>query len=87
MRSYNNISLVETCGACPEQYDAFLHGEKVGYLRLRHGHFYAACPDVGGVVVYDSMTKGDGIFEADERDGHLSRACAAIEEWALSRSE
>jgi plasmid stability protein len=32
------VRLVRTCFACPEQYDAFIGEEKVGYLRLRHGH-------------------------------------------------
>ena len=35
-----------TCFACPEQYDVFLDGEQVGYLRLKHGVFrcdYPAC--------------------------------------------
>lgn len=34
-----DIELRQTCAACPEQYDAYLNGELVGYLRLRHGHF------------------------------------------------
>ena len=33
------IKLIQTCGACPEQYDAFIGEEQVGYLRLRHGYF------------------------------------------------
>jgi hypothetical protein len=40
------IELTLTCGACPEQYDAHLNGARVGYLRLRHGRFYAAYPDL-----------------------------------------
>ena len=42
------LKLVLTCGACPEQYDAFDGERQVGYLRLRHGHFTVTCPDVGG---------------------------------------
>ncbi len=30
------VRLVQTCFACPEQYDAFIGEEKAGYLRLRH---------------------------------------------------
>ena len=37
-----------TCFACPEQYDVYLEDEKVGYLRLRHGHFRCDVPDCGG---------------------------------------
>ena len=74
----NKMRLVKTCGACPEQYDVFEGDELVGYLRLRHGHFYASVPDVGGDVVYEAYTKGDGIFDDDERDEHLDKALAAI---------
>ncbi len=72
------MRLIQTCGACPEQYDVF-HGKlKVGYLRLRHGHFLAHYGGVGGPVVYEAQTRGDGAFEADEREYHLERAKAAI---------
>ena len=35
------FKLVQTCGACPEQYDVYEGDEEVGYMRLRHGHFHA----------------------------------------------
>ena len=72
------INLDLTCGACPEQYDALLGGEQVGYLRLRHGYFYASVPDVGGRVVYEAEPEGDGIFADHERDGYLHKAKLAI---------
>lgn len=73
------IKLVETCGACPEQYDAFYKGVKVGYLHLRHGYFCVQC---GGEVVYSEYTIGDGIFEHEaEREYHLRCACHAIKQW------
>lgn len=76
------IWLVETCSACPEQYDAFnSSGELVGYLRLRHGHFIVRCPDVGGELVYESNTEGDGCFTTGEQARELSAAVAAIERW------
>lgn len=68
------IELVQTCDACPEQYDAFINGKQIGYLRLRHGHFTVQYPDVGGELVYSSETKGDGMFDDDEREGHLIAA-------------
>ena len=68
------IELVQTCGACPEQYDAFIDGKQVGYLRLRHGYFTVQYPNVGGELVYEAETKGDGLFEDDEREGHLIAA-------------
>ena len=76
------IKLVQTCGACPEQYDAFdEHGSMVGYLRLRHGTFRVECPDVGGVEVYHANPRGDGVFEYEERDYYLRWAVFKIQEW------
>jgi hypothetical protein len=69
----------QTCGACPEQYDVRDSDDaKVGYLRLRHGHFVARVDGVDGRVVYESYPAGDGSFEADERDLHIERALDAI---------
>lgn len=73
------IRLVETCGACPEQYDAFDDNTVVGYLRLRHGRFSVEVPCPGGKTVYEATPKGDGIFEPDERDYYLRFAVDAIE--------
>lgn len=72
------IDLVKTCSACPEQYNAFIDGEQVGYLRLRHGYFRVEVPDVGGNTVYAAYTIGDGMFEDSEREYHLYRAKEAI---------
>lgn len=80
------IELTLTCSACPEQYDAMLNGQPVGYLRLRHGYFTVACPDVGNDVVYGSRTKGDGCFDKDERHAELNKAVLAIYKW-LSEQE
>lgn len=79
------IKLVQTCGACPEQYDAYLNGERVGYLRLRHGNFYAECPTSGGEEVFRAEPNGDGCFECDERDFYLSQAALAIQFWTVRR--
>lgn len=76
-----DYTLIATCGSCPEQYDVLKGGEIVGYLRLRHGEFYAACPDVGGDKVYTAEPKGDGSFEDDEREHYLSEAVKAINDW------
>lgn len=72
--------LICTSVACPEQYDVFddSTGKKVGYLRLRHGFFRADYPDCGGDTVYEAETKGDGIFDDDERMPQLSAAIAAL---------
>lgn len=70
--------LVQTCGGCPEQYDVFRKGKKVGYLRLRHGYFTARMFSPSGEVVYETMTIGDGIFDPSERDMQLKKAKDAI---------
>jgi len=80
----SGVILVQTCGACPEQYDAYIEDKKVGYLRLRHGCFYACCPypssvsDFDTLRVYEANTMGDGAFEDEERDLHLAKAVDAI---------
>lgn len=76
---YGGIHLKRTCLACPEQYDAFDGaGKMVGYFRLRHGHFRVDYPDCGGETVYEAEPKGDGIFEADEREGFLIAGIEAL---------
>lgn len=73
-----DIQLIQTCGACPEQYDAFLNGKQVGYLRLRHGLFYVAYPDASGIRIYEAEPEGDGIFAEHERERYLTEAKLAI---------
>ena len=72
------VRLVLTCGACPEQYDAFIGDKHVGYLRLRHGTFRVDDPNVGGETIYKANPEGDGIFAAHERDYYLKCAVGAI---------
>jgi hypothetical protein len=74
----SDIRLVQTCGACPEQYDAFYKEEQVGYLRLRHGCFSVQYPDVGGEDIYEATPRGDGLFESSERQYYLDMALNAI---------
>lgn len=75
-----SFRLVQTCGACPEQYDVFDEetDEEVGYLRLRHGFFSARYPGVNGEQVYSASPDGDGCFMEHERDFYLSRALEAL---------
>lgn len=75
----DRIRLVKTCSGCPEQYDAFLSGEQVGYLRLRYGCFTVQYPDDDGEVVYSACPDGYGYFyDDDERVRHLNAACRSI---------
>lgn len=32
----DSFTLAMTCPSCPEQYDVYLHGDIVGYIRCRH---------------------------------------------------
>jgi hypothetical protein len=81
------IRLVQTCGACPEQYDAFIGETKVGYLRLRHGTFRVDVPDCCEETIFEAEPEGDGIFEAGEREGYLSQAKVAIAAWLEDHPE
>lgn len=73
-------TLDETCGACPEQYDAYLDDQMVGYFRLRHGYFTVEvyCEDIWGDA-YSAEPKGDGIFEPDEREYYLIEGLRSID--------
>jgi len=81
------IDLRETCGACPEQYDAYIGELQVGYLRLRHGTFTVSVPDAGGETPYIDYPTGDGCFEDSERDHFLDEAKRAIADWLLFSDE
>ena len=72
------VELIQTCGACPEQYEAFIDGKQVGYLRLRHGYFRVDFPSCGGETIYDAQPDGDGVFTSSERDYYLTEAKRAI---------
>jgi len=72
------IELVQTCEACPEQYEAFHKEKEVGYLRLRHGNFTVECE---GKLVYHCYPLGDGSFNDSERKYYLKKAKKAIKKY------
>lgn len=72
--SADDIELVCTCEGCPEQYDAVLDGATIGYLRLRHGRFTVQAGGSAGPELHVARPRGDGVFEPDEREGHLRTA-------------
>ena len=76
--SYRGVDLQLTCGACPEQYDAFIGDEQIGYFRLRHGEFRVDVGDCGGPTVYEAQPEGDGAFYEDERDYFLNAGIDAL---------
>lgn len=71
----------ETCGACPEQYDVYLDGEQVGYVRLRWGCLRCDYPDVGKQTIYcyDFDDGWQGCFDDyEQREYHLDLIAKAI---------
>ena len=83
----DEIDLRMTCGACPEQYDAYIGELQVGYLRLRHGAFRVDVPRCGGEVAYAAYPEGDGCFTDSEQDHYLNEAKRAIANWLLFSDE
>lgn len=79
----DNVILVRTCVAFPEQYDAFDScWNLIGYLRIRYGLFTVETPDVGGTIVYEAMTSsGSGYFNDEERSTFLDRAKVALSDF------
>jgi hypothetical protein len=79
--------LVLTSMACPEQYDVFdeITKKQAGYLRLRHGYFRADLDHCGGETVYEADTRGDGIFDEEERMPELIAAIDALENAIVAR--
>jgi len=76
------FTFVQTCGACPEQYDVYMDDDlktRVAYVRLRHGLFRVDCPPGGESVFAAEPPGADGIFVSDEqRQNYLALACHAI---------
>lgn len=69
-----NFEFRETCGACPEQYDVYLEGKQVGYVRLRGGFLRCAYPDCGQETIYEYGFTDNwmGCFDSNEqRDFHI----------------
>ena len=80
-KKISEFVFVETCGACPEQYDVFdSNGNQVGYVRLRFGYLRVEYPDYGGEVIYDhEFSDGwKGMFTEDEREYYLKEIAEAI---------
>lgn len=75
------LNFVETCGACPEQYDVFKGGRQVGYVHLRRGTVTCYFPDCRGDTIYSHSFDDEwkGFFEdPDERETYLNRIATAI---------
>ena len=75
MKTRINMVLVEISPGHPESYYVEIEEKPVGFLRLRHGHFRAEYREE---VVYCAETKGDGTFDASERQTEIEAALRAI---------
>jgi hypothetical protein len=76
------FKLIRTCYACPEQYDVLNAdtGDKIAYLRLRHGRFRMDYP-WDGPTVFEGNPIGDGIFDSEEeRAVWIGRALLKLRE-------
>lgn len=81
------LELVQTSALCPEQYDVYKGGRKVGYMRVRHGFFIVEAPYCGGKVVYQAHVKGDGSFDDGERMEQLTAGVRAIKSWLKAEKQ
>ena len=62
------LQFVQTCFACPEQYDVFQGDERVGYIKLRWGRLRVDFPPSGDTIYekrYDDNMQGD--FDTHEQ--------------------
>lgn len=70
----NGLEFVNTCDACPEQYDVYDENHNmVGYVRLRWGGVSCKYPDVNGEVIYVASVSDDGwagMFDSKEQRLH-----------------
>lgn len=77
------LNFIETCGACPEQYDVTLHGRLVGYVRLRWGTVTCDYPDCRGDTIYSHSFENDGwkggFDDSEEREKYLNEIAEAIQ--------
>ena len=85
--------LIETCSACPEQYDVFDGaGNLAAYLRFRFGRFTCEVPYVGGEMIYEAEPyPGDRMIgwfdDVEARDFHLGEAIEAVSKYYATRRE
>lgn len=72
----NGLKFVQTCGACPEQYNVYNENHNiVGCVRLRWGRLSCKYPNVWGEEIYSASVgdKWTGYFDSQEnRNYHLN---------------
>lgn len=88
LAKFTDLKFVQTCGACPEQYDVFKGEEQVGYVRLRWGHMAVTAPNYDGELVYEHFFRDgiQGFFDSpEEREFYLAKANEAILRWLYKK--
>lgn len=71
---------------CPEQYDVMRNGQRIAYVRLRHGNYTVECPDVGGETVLSMLVPNHaGNFSDENKDFYLKLAAEVIVTWLNDR--
>jgi hypothetical protein len=55
---------IQTCYACPSQWDLFTEDDQYIYMRYRWGHFYAE-KDKEIIFEYDADNRFDGLMETE----------------------
>lgn len=79
------FKIIQTCGACPEQYDVYKNNEYVALLHLRHGSF--GC-EYRGEWIYISHPNGDGIFhDEQERVREINAALCKLKDIMENETE
>lgn len=74
-------------GMCPEQYDVFLNGKQVAYVRLRWGYLSVDCPGSGDIddskEIYSYEFEDDmkGSFTTEERKKYFGIISQRIKLW------
>lgn len=81
MLEFENLGTI-----CPEQYDVMQNGQRVAYVRLRHGSYTVECPDVNGeIILHMTVPNHAGTFLDEARDHYLKLAAEAIVTWLHDR--
>ena len=88
----NNLQLVCTCGACPEQYDVYsAENELVGYICFRLGSLYCCSQNQNGIdfdnVVYtwDCNDGWAGVIPDDVREEVLENCKQALAKYCTEK--
>ena len=74
---------VNTCYACPEQYDVYRdNGQICAYVRLRWGNLYAEYPSIDGEVIYNThfSDNSKGNFDNDSERDYYLKEISGLEE-------